>query len=42
MGTPVYSAAPAQPPFIPDLDRMMTAGQRHKTIFLPGFTWPDA
>jgi quercetin 2,3-dioxygenase len=42
MGTPVDSAAPGQPPFVPDLDRIMAAGQRHKTTFLPGFTWPDA
>ncbi len=42
MGTPVDSTAPGQPPFVPDLDRIMAAGQRHKTTFLPGFTWPDA
>ena len=42
MGTPVDSAAPGQPPFVPDLDRIMAAGQRHGTTFLPGFDWPDA
>ena len=41
MGTPVDSTAPGQPPFIPGMDRMMAAGQRHKTTFLPGFDWPD-
>lgn len=40
MGTPVDSAAPGQPPFVPDLDQMMVAGQRHRTTFLPGFDWP--
>jgi len=41
MGTPADSAAPDQPPFIPDLDRIMAAGQAHGTRFFPDFTWPE-
>jgi quercetin 2,3-dioxygenase len=41
MGTPADSAAADQPPFIPDLDRIMAAGQQHGTRFFPDFTWPE-
>jgi len=42
MGTPADSAAPDQPPFIPDFPRMQAAAQAHGTRFLPDFEWPDA
>jgi hypothetical protein len=42
MGTATDSAAADQPPFIPDLDRILAAGQAHGTRFFPHFTWPDA
>ena len=42
MGTPTDTADPGQPPFIPELDRIMAAGQQHGTRFFPDFTWPDA
>jgi quercetin 2,3-dioxygenase len=41
LGTPADTGAAGQPPFIPDLDRIMAAGQRHGTRFLPGFSWPE-
>ena len=42
MGTPADTATADQPPFIPDLDRILTAGQEHGTRFFPDFAWPDA
>jgi quercetin 2,3-dioxygenase len=41
MGTPADTAAPGQPPFIPALDRIIAAGQRHGTRFMPDFSWPE-
>ena len=41
MGTPADTAGPGQPPFVPALDRIMAAGQRHGTRFLPDFDWPE-
>lgn len=41
MGTPADTAGPGQPPFIPDLDRIMAAGQAHGTRFFPDFSWPE-
>lgn len=41
MGTPADSADPGQPPFIPDLERIMEAGRAHGTTFFPGMTWPE-
>lgn len=44
MGTfvddPVTAAA--QPPYIPDPERMRAAAERHHMEFLPGFEWPNA
>ncbi|HEY6791748.1 MAG TPA: cupin domain-containing protein [Trebonia sp.] len=42
MGTATDTAAPDQPPFIPDLDRIQAAGRQHGTRFFPGYTWPNA
>jgi quercetin 2,3-dioxygenase len=41
MGTPADTAEPGQPPFIPDISRILAAGQEHGTRFFPDFSWPE-
>jgi quercetin 2,3-dioxygenase len=41
MGTPADTADAGQPPFIPDLNQILAAGQQHGTRFLPDFSWPE-
>jgi quercetin 2,3-dioxygenase len=42
MGASTDTAEAGQPPFIPDINRIMAAGQEHDTRFFPDFSWPEA
>lgn len=42
MGEPTDRPTVDQPPAIPEFPRVHATGQKYRTEFIPGFSWPDA